>query len=442
MGATGQHPNDARQGTAQALILVHRLDKRAVWLPYRHAHAALPFAHAAPAHPPGAFLTHHTTATQPMQTADYIVIGAGIAGASIAWQLVQDGRSSVLLLERESQPGYHTTGRSAALYMATYGTPNIQALTRASRAFYDAPPLEFGADPILSPRGVIYVAGPDQLDLLKRAYDDARAASPNVEWVDKPALLAQLPCLKPEAVAAGMSEPEAADIDVHALHQGYLRGLRQQGGQVLTQAEVVGLRKEGDAWHVALADGRQLRGSTIVNAAGAWADVVAAMAGVPPIGLEPRRRTAFTFAVPEGMDASHWPAVIGIDESFYFKPAAGQLLGSPANADPTHPHDVVPEELDVATGIYHIEELTTFQIRRPSHTWAGLRSFVPDGDMVIGWDNHVPGFFWLAGQGGYGIQSAAGASLLAKRLLRGEPLGPELEAEGVEPQGLSPARLR
>ena len=142
------------------------------------------------------------------------------------------------------------------------------------------------------------------------------------------------------------------------------------------------------------------------------------------------------------MDASHWPAVIGIDESFYFKPDAGQLLGSPANADPTHPHDVVPEELDVATGIYHIEELTTFQIRRPSHTWAGLRSFVPDGDMVIGWDNHVPGFFWLAGQGGYGIQSAAGASLLAKRLLRGEPLGPELEAEGVEPQGLSPARLR
>ena len=225
-----------------------------------------------------------------MQTADYIVIGAGIAGASIAWQLVQDGRSSVLLLERESQPGYHTTGRSAALYMATYGTPNIQALTRASRAFYDAPPLEFGADPILSPRGVIYVAGPAQLDLLKRAYDDARTASPNVEWVDKPALLAQLPCLKPEAVAAGMSEPEAADIDVHALHQGYLRGLRKRGGQVLTNAEVTALTRQGDGWQVTLADGRVLQARTIVNAAGAWADVVAGLAGVPPIGLEPRRR--------------------------------------------------------------------------------------------------------------------------------------------------------
>ena len=173
-----------------------------------------------------------------MQTVDTIVIGAGIAGASVAWQLVQPGAAgqgaSVLLLERESQPGYHTTGRSAALYMATYGTPNIQALTRASRAFYDAPPAEFGSDPILSPRGVVYVAGPDQLDLLKQTYDEAHATSPNVQWVDKAELLAMLPCLKPEAVAAGMSEPEAADIDVNALHQGYLRGLRQHGGQVLT----------------------------------------------------------------------------------------------------------------------------------------------------------------------------------------------------------------
>ncbi len=382
-----------------------------------------------------------------MQSADFIVVGAGIAGASVAWQLVQGAGpgtpgASVLLLERESQPGYHTTGRSAALYMATYGTANIQALTRASRAFYDAPPPEFGDTPILSPRGVVYVAGPHQLDLLKQAFEEAHAVSPNVEWVDHAALMAMLPCLKSDAVAAGMSEPEAADIDVNALHQGYLRGLRQRGGQVLTHAEVTAVQRQGDAWQVTLADGRTLQAGAIVNAAGAWADVLAGMAGVPPVGLEPRRRTAFTFPVPEGMDATHWPAVIGIDENFYFKPDAGQLLGSPANADPTHPHDVVPEELDVATGIYHIEEMTTFQIRRPSHTWAGLRSFVPDGDMVIGWDNHVPGFFWLAGQGGYGIQSAAGASLLARQLLRGEPLTDELVREGVVLEGLSPARLR
>ena len=375
-----------------------------------------------------------------MDKLDYIVIGAGIAGASVAWELA--GNARVLLLERESQPGYHTTGRSAALYMATYGTPNICALTRASRAFYDAPPPEFGDAPILSPRGVVHVAGPGQIDLLTQAQDTARAAGSPVQWLEHADLLALLPCLKPEAVAAGLSEPDAADIDVHALHQGYLRGLRQRGGQLLTQAEVTALQREGDAWAVTLADGRVLQASSIVNAAGAWADVVAGLAGVPPIGLEPRRRTAFTFAVPEGMDASHWPAVIAVDESFYFKPDAGQLLGSPANADPTHPHDVVPEELDVATGIYQIEAMTQFQIRRPSHTWAGLRSFVPDGDLVIGWDNHVPGFFWLAGQGGYGIQSAAGASLLARQLLRGEPLAEELVREGVGVEGLSPVRLR
>ena len=413
----------------------------------------------APATPPAA-------PTTDVPVYDHAVIGAGIAGASVAWQLAaaaaavqpDTGRPAapdaagtpdappaggrVLLLERESQPGYHTTGRSAALYMATYGTPAIQALTRASRGFYDAPPPEFGDAPILSPRGVVYVAGPEQTGLLTQAFEEARATSPNVQWVDHAALMALLPCLNPDAVAAGMSEPDAADIDVHALHQGYLRGLRQRGGQVLTGAEVAALSRAEGVWHITLADGRALRARTLVNAAGAWADVVAAMAGVPPIGLEPRRRTAFTFAVPEGMDASRWPAVVGIDESFYFKPDAGQLLGSTANADPTHPHDVVPEELDVATGIYHIEAMTRFQIRRPSHTWAGLRSFVPDGDMVIGWDNHVPGFFWLAGQGGYGIQSAAGASLLACHLLRGEPLAPELVREGVVPHALSPARLR
>ena len=377
-----------------------------------------------------------------MQTADYIVIGAGIAGASIAWQLVQDGRSSVLLLERESQPGYHTTGRSAALYMATYGTPNIQALTRASRAFYDAPPLEFGADPILSPRGVIYVAGPDQLDLLKQAYDDARAASPNVEWVDKPALLAQLPCLKPEAVAAGMSEPEAADIDVHALHQGYLRSLRQHGGRLRCNSEVVALQRAAGVWTLALQDGATLQARHVVNAAGAWADRLGQLAGAAPIGLQPRRRSAFTFAAPAGLDVARLPALMAVDESFYIKPDAGQLLGSPANADPVDAHDVQPEEIDIATGIYHIGQMTTLQIRRPSHTWAGLRSFVSDGDLVVGWDARAEAFLWVAAQGGYGIQSAPGYALLARNLALGQPVDARLQAEGVDAATLSPRRLQ
>ncbi|KAA9162156.1 FAD-binding oxidoreductase, partial [Delftia sp. BR1] len=175
------------------------------------------------------------------------------------------------------------------------------------------------------------------------------------------------------------------------------------------------------------------------------ADALGALAGAAPIGLVPKRRSAFTFAVPDGMDAAHWPAVISADEGFYFKPDAGQLLGSPANADPVAPQDVAPEELDVATGIWRIEEVTTLQIRRPSHTWAGLRSFVADGEMAVGWDASpvpLPGFFWVAAQGGYGIQSAFGYSLLARNLLCGEPLDARLAAQGVQPERLSPARCQ
>ncbi|MDD0838044.1 FAD-dependent oxidoreductase [Curvibacter sp. HBC61] len=374
-----------------------------------------------------------------MSIHDYVIVGAGIAGASVAWQLAEHGR--VLLLERESQPGYHSTGRSAAMFMETYGTPNIQALTRASRAFYESPPEVFGPHPILSPRGVVYIASEAQRPLLDQALSQARAQSPNVRELSQAELLAAVPCLRPEAAVAGMAEPLAADLDVNTLHQGYLRGARQRGVELRCDAEVQALQRVDGVWQVELANGQRVQGRQLINAAGAWADVLAGLAGVAPIGLQPCRRSAFTFAAPAGLDSSRWPAVVGIDESFYFKPDAGQLLGSPANADPTEPHDVVPEELDIATGIYHIEEATTLQIRRPAHTWAGLRSFVPDGDLVIGWDPAQEGFFWLAAQGGYGIQSAAGASLLARQLILGEPVD-ALVAAGVDVDGLSPRRLR
>lgn len=371
---------------------------------------------------------------------DFAVIGAGIAGASVAYRLAAE--AGTVLLERESQPGYHTTGRSAAMFMETYGTPAIQALTRTSRAFYEHPPAVFGDAPILTPRGVLYVAAPGQEAMLDAAYAEARSRSPNVERIGRDAMLAAVPCLRPEATAAGMSEPDACDVDVHHLHQGFLRGFRQQGGALRAQAEVAALNRRDGVWEIALADGDIVRARRVVNAAGAWADIVAAQAGVAPIGLQPCRRTAFTFAAPAGMDISRWPAVVGIDESYYFKPDAGQLLGSPANTDPMPPHDVVPEEIDVATGIWHIEQATTMTIVRPSHTWAGLRSFVPDGDLVIGWDNRVEGFFWLAAQGGYGIQSAAGASSLAASLLLGRPLEEALVREGIEALTLGVGRIR
>ncbi|MHC6224919.1 NAD(P)/FAD-dependent oxidoreductase [Pseudomonas sp. X10] len=373
------------------------------------------------------------------ETYDIVIIGAGIAGASLGYRLA--GQRRVLLLEREEQPGYHSTGRSAAMFMEAYGTPQIQALTRASRAFYEQPPSGFCDHALLEPRGCLYVATQEQQDLLDNTYAQNLANGTEVSLLDAEAALALVPSLRGEVLAGAVHEPGAMDLDVHALHQGFLRGYRQAGGELRCNAQLVqGQHAEG-GWQLTLADGSQVQARQLVNAAGAWADQVAGLCGVAPVGLQPCRRSAFTFPGPQDQAFNQWPAVIGVDESFYFKPDAGQLLGSPANADPVEPQDAAPEELDVALGIYNIEAITHLQIRRPSHTWAGLRSFVADGDLVIGFDPQQPAFFWLAAQGGYGIQSAAGASQLACDLLLEQPLSPHLIAQGVEPQRLSPARF-
>lgn len=371
---------------------------------------------------------------------DTLIIGAGIAGASLGYRLA--GRQKVLLLEREAQPGYHSTGRSAAMFMEAYGTPQIQALTRASRAFYAAPPPGFCEHPLLEPRGCLYVASLEQRGLLEQAHAQNLANGTEVSLLDRDAALALVPCLRGETLAGAVLEPGAMDLDVHALHQGFLRGYRGAGGALRCNAELIRACYQDGLWQVELGDGSSVQARRLVNAAGAWADRVAEQCGVARIGLQPCRRSAFTFPGPADQDFARWPAVIGIDESFYFKPDAGQLLGSPANADPVEPQDAAPEELDVALGIFNIESMTTLAIRRPSHTWAGLRSFVADGDLVIGFDVHAPAFFWLAAQGGYGIQSAAGASRLAADLLLGQPLCAELVSQGVAPERLSPARFQ
>ncbi|MFY9961383.1 NAD(P)/FAD-dependent oxidoreductase [Pseudomonas sp.] len=374
------------------------------------------------------------------QTFDSVIIGAGIAGASLGYRLAD--QQSVLLLEREAQPGYHATGRSAAMFMEAYGTPQIQALTRASRAFYESPPVGFCEHRLLEPRGCLYVATREQQALLASSYAQNLANGTEVRLLDSQAALALVPSLREEVLAGAIHEPGAMDLDVHALHQGFLRGFRQAGGTLRCNAELLEASFADGLWQLHLADGSVVQARQLVNAAGAWADQVATLCGVQPVGLQPCRRSAFTFEGPQDQAFAQWPAVIGVDESFYFKPDAGQLLGSPANADPVAPQDVVPEELDVAIGIYNIEALTTLTIRRPSHTWAGLRSFVADGDLVIGRDPHNPAFFWLAAQGGYGIQSAAGVSQLACALLLDQALPASLLREGVEPQRLSPARFR
>jgi D-arginine dehydrogenase len=371
---------------------------------------------------------------------DVAIIGAGIAGASLAYRVA--GQRSVVLLEREPQPGYHSTGRSAAMFMESYGPPMVRALTRASRAFYEHPPAGFAEQPLLSDRGALYVAVHGQETLLTSLRTELEATGCRVERLDAAATLAKAPCLKPELVIGSLYDADSKDIEVAALHQGFLRGLRKLGGELRTDAELRSARRSGNSWELTLANRGVVRARMVVDAAGAWADEVAAICGAPRFGLQPRRRSAFTFRAPEGVDVTHWPAVVGIDEGWYFKPDAGRLLGSPANADAVAAHDVVPEELDIALGIHRIEEVTTLTIRRPDATWAGLRSFVADGELVIGFDDECPGFFWLAAQGGYGIQSAAGASQLAACLLLGEPLTASLSQHGVRPELLSPSPAR
>ena len=376
-----------------------------------------------------------------MQTCDVLIIGAGIAGASLAWRLSRAGRS-VLLLEREAQPGTHSTGRSAAMFMESYGPPGVRALTRASRAFYLNPPAGFAEQPLLHPRHALFVATPAQRSALAALRDELAATGTALKLLNAEQLAQAAPALKPDLFEQAMLDVDGYDIEVDALLQGFLRGARQAGAQLLTGAAPTQSGRMGDAWRVALSSGETVQARTVVNAAGAWADEVAALFGAAPLGIEPRRRSAFTFRPPEGVDVSNWPMVADVDETWYFKPDAGQLLGSPANADPVAPHDVQPEEFDIALGIHQIQEATTLEIRRPTATWAGLRSFVRDGEIVIGFDGALPGFFWLCAQGGYGIQSAAGASLLAASLIAGDALPDELTRHGVNPAVVSPSRLR
>ena len=371
---------------------------------------------------------------------DIVICGAGFAGASLAWQLA--GRARVLLLERESQPGYHSTGRSAAMFMESYGPPQVRALTRASRAFLTAPAPGFADVALMHPRGVLYVATHAQRQRLEQQWQAMRQAGQQVGLIDARQASARVPCLRGSELAGAITEDDAMDLDVHALHQGFLRGARAAGAALWCQAELQRGAFSDRAWTLHLSDGRSLRAGLVVNAAGAWADEVAARCGVAPLDLQPRRRSAFTFAAPDGVDPSSWPSVIDIDEGWYFKPDAGRLLGSPANADPTHAHDVQPEELDIALGIHGIEQATTLRIRRPASTWAGLRTFAPDGEIVIGPEPALPHFFWLAGQGGYGLQSAVGASALAAALVCAQPLPDALAKEGVSAAAVSPQRLR
>lgn len=367
--------------------------------------------------------------TSPSPDFDTLVIGAGIVGASIAFHAASKQR--VLVLEGEAAAGYHTTGRSAALFTESYGPAAVRCLTRASRAFFLHPPSGFAQTPLLSRRGVLLPGSAAQRDQARAFFETLCAEGAQAQWLEGDDVRAMVPVLRPAASVVAVYEPDAFDIDVETLLQGYLRGARALGAQVVFNAAVAGIARQGGVWRVSTHSGQVFQAAQIVNAAGAWVDQVAALAGVAPIGIEPRRRSAFVFQPPAGLSCQDWPAVVAIDESWYFKPDAGLLLGSPANADPDRPHDVVAEELDVALGIHNIEQATTLTIRRPQRTWAGLRCFVADGEPVLGFEPGDSGFFWAAALGGYGIQSSPAVGRLCAALLCGETAPPDLIARGL-----------
>lgn len=373
-----------------------------------------------------------------MTAYDVAIIGAGMAGASAAFFLADDLR--VLLLERESRPGYHATGRSAALYTQAYGNAPIRALTVASKPFYDAPPTGFAVQPLLSPRGALVIARSDQVAKLEAETAEVQQLAPQVRLVDADEARRISPALRADYVAAGSYEPDAADMDVDAILQGFLRGARAKGADLRTGAEVLELVQQGAGWRIETRAGAFETG-VIVNAAGAWATTLARMAGARAIDVTPKRRTAFLFKPPTDLDVARSPLTTDVDEQFYFKPDAGLILGSPADETPVEPQDAQPEELDVAIGVDRIQRAAELPIRRIEHRWAGLRSFAKDKTPVVGFDDDAPGFFWLAGQGGYGIQTAPAMGALAASLICGRSLSSALSGVGFTADWTAPQRF-
>jgi len=369
---------------------------------------------------------------------DFVLIGAGMAGASAAYFLAREG--SVLVLEMENQPGYHTTGRSAALFAEAYGNAQIRGLTSGGRSFMIDPPDGFSETPIMTPRGALFVGREDQMASLDAAYQSGSELVDSMQRLNADEVHELVPVFRDGYVAGGVLETEAMDIDVNALHQGFLRGAKAGGAELQSNARVQRLSRDNGGWTIDI--GReQIFAKVVINAAGAWCDEVADLVGAARVGLVPKRRTAILFDGPEDIPFAHWPAFVDADEEFYARPESGALLGSPADETPMEPCDVQPEELDIAIAIDRLQTATTLQIKRVIRSWAGLRSFVGDKTPVVGFDPHVEGFFWLAGQGGYGIQTAPSMGRVTAALAAGRALPDDLKDFGVEVEALSPGRF-
>jgi len=364
-------------------------------------------------------------------------VGGGIVGCAAAAHRAETLR--VVVLEREPQPGYHATGRSAAVFSQVYGSSTIRALTRASRDFLIAPPADFAPSDLVVPRGCLYIARDEQVEAMY-AFLESGDIADHMRFVEPSDALDMMPCLRAGYVAEALYEPGASDVDVHSVQQGYVRRLRGRGSALVTDAGVLAIEPGLNGWEIETAKG-SFAATVLVNAAGAWVDEVARLARVAPLGIRPLRRTACTVDLPAQFPSATWPLTIDIGGEFYFKPDAGRLLLSPADETPSPPCDALPDDEDVALAVDRVERATSLSITHVRHKWAGLRSFFADRNPAIGFDARVPGFFWIAGLGGYGIQTAPAVCRLAAALLQRRPMPADISDQGLRLSDLAPTRL-
>ena len=369
---------------------------------------------------------------------DFIVLGAGIAGASAAYELSQHG--SVLILERESVAGYHTTGRSAAISSLNFISKTIQSLTEVSREFLASPPECFGEHPLTALRQSLWVTQSHQMAAHEAMRAEAIDRKYNVRELTSAEVCSFCPVLKPEPVSCGLLEQDTLDLDVHGMLHGYLRGLKARGGHVEYDAEVTAITRNGGTWSVQTSKG-DFESPIVVNAAGAWGDKIAQLAGVAPVGLKPLRRTVFTFDAPAGVAPNSWPFVYDTAEQFYFKLENGIILASTFDEVESPPCDAWPEDYDVALGIDRILNVTTLDIRSLKNKWAGLRTFARDREMVVGEAPDASGFYWVAGHGGIGLMTAPGVAQALASLITQRKLPTNLTSRGVTEEILSPRRF-
>ncbi len=377
----------------------------------------------------------------PAQTADFVIIGGGIAGVSAAARLASHGK--VIQLEAEAAIGYHSSGRSAAFYHFGLGNPLVRGLTAWSRPFFETPPCGFSDVPLSYPVPALFIATEAMRTDLDALHDAMTPFTDTVERADIAAMRALCPVLQfggDDPVVAGVIDHGGRGLDTDALLQGYARQVRTNGA-IQTGHRVAAIARDGANWAVLSENGDRFTAPIVINAAGSWADAVATLAGVEPIGLQPKRRTIIILDPPKGVDARRWPFVKTATDAFYMVPQGNRLIASPTDEVNSTPCDAQPEDYDLALAAWQVQQFTTMPVPRLAGSWAGLRSFAPDRMPVAGFAPQAPGFFWLAGQGGFGIQTSPAMAAIVEALVTGSAWPNGLERLGVTQSAVAPDRF-